>query len=126
MTMDQRWILFDVVGVGSYLSSDVVKVKFAEILRGWTQHRRPAIFLSIDAETPAATVHGEDELRAAFKGTPIVDVESIGRNTPGSLLVFASDGRETIGYRIADPRGMNFPSRWHWLATRPTKRQRGV
>jgi hypothetical protein len=110
--MDERWVMFDVVGVGSYVSSGVVKARFAEILRGWIQDRRPAILLTIDAEIPRAVVYGEDELRATFKGTPIIDVESIGRNAPGSLLVFVSDGRETMGYSIADPRDMSRPSSW--------------
>ena len=121
MTMDKRWVVFDVVRVGRYLSSGVVKARFAELLRGWIQDGRPAILLSIDAEIPMAMVHFEDDLRAAFKDTPIIDVESITMNAPGNLLVFVYDGRETMGFSMADPRGMSCASRSDPLAARPTR-----
>jgi hypothetical protein len=105
--MDQRWTQFDPLGVGSLLSSGVIKAKLAQILRRWTERRRPAVHLVLTGEPPHAAVYGEDELLALFQGTPIVEAEPVGRDAPARLLIFVSEGQETAGYQIADPRGMN-------------------
>src|SRR5205807_183089 len=107
MTMDERWIQFDPLGVGSLLSSSAIKAKLAEILRRWTERRRPAIHFVLTGEPPHAAVYGEDELLTLFKGKPIVEAEPIGSNALARLLVFVSDGQETAGYQIVDPRGIN-------------------
>src|SRR5215470_5795658 len=102
MTMG-RWILFDLLSVGDYLSSGVVQAMIAAMLRRWTQPRRPAVLLSLTEEVPRAVVQGEDELLAAFQGTPIIDLESGSPDARGSLLVFVFDGHETLGYKMVSP-----------------------
>jgi hypothetical protein len=105
--MDERGIQFDPLGLGSLFSCGVIQAKLAAILRRWTERRRPAIHFVLSGEPPHAAVYGEDELLTLFKGTPIVKVEPIGSHVLARLLVFVSDGQETAGYQIADPRGIN-------------------
>jgi hypothetical protein len=107
MMMEDRQTRFDPLGVGSVLCSNIVKAKIAKILRRWTERRRPAIHLDLTGEPPHAAVYGEDELLAFFEGTPIVEAERIGSDALARLLIFVSEGQETAGYQIADPRGIN-------------------
>ena len=99
----KRWILFDLLSVGDYLSSGAVQATIAAMLRRWTQPRRPAVLLSLTEQVPRAVVLGEDELLAAFQGTPIIDLESGSQDARGSLLVFVFDGHETLGYKMVSP-----------------------
>ena len=122
----KRWILFDLLSVGDYLSSGAVQATIAAMLRRWTQPRRPAVLLSLTEQVPRAVVLGEDELLAAFQGTPIIDLASGSLDARGSLKVFVFDGHETLGYKIADPRGESghFPLTWGDASRRQSKRGR--
>jgi hypothetical protein len=107
ITLDSRQVRFDAFGAGTLLATRSIKTRIAQILRRWTERRRPAILFVLDGPVPHAAVYGEDELLTTLERTPIIDVEPLGGSAPGRLLVFVADGCETVGYRIADPRGVN-------------------
>jgi hypothetical protein len=105
--LDSRQVRFDAFGAGALFATTPIQTRIAQILRRWTQRRRPAILFVLDGPAPHAAVYGEDELLNTLEPTPIIDVEPLGGSAPARLLVFVADGRETVGYRIADPRGLN-------------------
>ena len=105
--MERRWIQSDPLGVGSLLASGVIKAKLAEILRGWTDQRRPAVLFVVDGEDWSARVYAEDELLGDFPDAPVALVELTGRIVPGLLLIFVVEDQGATIYAIADPRAMN-------------------
>jgi hypothetical protein len=105
--LDSRQVRCDAFGTGTVLATRSIQTRNAQILRRWTERRRPTILFVLDRPAPHAVVSGEDELLKTLQRTPIIDVEPLGGCAPARLLVFVADGIETRGYRIVDPRGRN-------------------
>ena len=104
MAMRVGGIWFDDPVRGCVLASREVKVRLSELLRQWTEPRRPAILFVLVGESPFVGVYAEDHLLDTFPGARLVPAEPVFGASPGTLLVFVADKMGTTIFVLADPR----------------------
>ncbi len=91
-------IQFDNRVRGAVLASGEAKVRLSELLRQWTEPRRPAILFVLVGESPFVGVYAEDHLLDIFPGARLVPAEPVEGGARGP---YWSSSRTTRGPRFS-------------------------